>query len=92
MVGKLEMSRFCIGECPSNSPFLKNSGAEAPKGPRPIVFTEWRDTRTFSILKSTHCTLSILLIIKLKVNMLLFFKYNYFFKKKNSYKCVLWFI
>ena len=26
-----------IGECPSNSPFLKNNGAEAPKGPRPIV-------------------------------------------------------
>jgi hypothetical protein len=48
---------FCIGECPSNSPFLKDNGAEAPKGPRPIVFKEWRDTRTFSNLKSTHCTL-----------------------------------
>jgi hypothetical protein len=23
---------------------------------RPIVFKEWRDTRTFSNLKSTHCT------------------------------------
>jgi hypothetical protein len=45
------------GECPSNSPFLKNNGDEAPKGPRPIVFKEWRDTRTFSNLKSTHCTL-----------------------------------
>ena len=31
--------------------------------PRPIVFKEWRDTRTFSNLKSTHCTLLILLII-----------------------------
>jgi hypothetical protein len=29
-----------IGECPSNSPFLKNNGAEAPKGPRPIGFKE----------------------------------------------------
>ena len=46
-----------IGECPSNSLFLKNNEAEAPKGPRPIVFKEWRDTRTFSNLKSTHCTL-----------------------------------
>jgi hypothetical protein len=55
----------CIGECPSNSPFLKNNGAEAPKGPRPIVFKEWRDTRTFSNLKSTHCSLLILLIINL---------------------------
>jgi hypothetical protein len=47
------------GECPSNSPFLKNNGAEAPKGLSPIVFKEWRDTRTFSNLKSTHCTLLI---------------------------------
>ena len=47
---------FRIGECPSNSPFLKNNGAE---GPSPIVFKEWRDTRTFSNLKSTHCTLLI---------------------------------
>jgi hypothetical protein len=54
-----------IGECPSNSPFLKNNGAEAPKGPRPIGFKKWRDTRTFSNLKSTHCTLIILLIINL---------------------------
>ena len=54
-----------IGECPSNSPFLKNNGAEAPKVPRPIGFKEWRDTRTFSNLKSTHCTLIILLIINL---------------------------
>jgi hypothetical protein len=30
---------------------------------RPIVFKEWRDTRTFSDLKSTHCTLLILSII-----------------------------
>ena len=52
-------SCFSIGECPSNSPFLKNNGAEAQKGPRPIVFKEWRDTRTFSNLKSTHCTLLI---------------------------------
>ena len=56
---------LCIGECPSNSPFLKNNGTEAPKGARPIVFKEWRDTRTFSNLKSTHCTLLILLIINL---------------------------
>ena len=54
-----------IGECPSNSPFHKNNGAEAPKGPRPIVFKEWRDTMTFSNLKSTHCTILILLIINL---------------------------
>jgi hypothetical protein len=53
-----------IGECQSNSPFFKNNGAEAPKGPRPIVFKEWRDTRTFSNLKSTHCTL---LIVKVCV-------------------------
>ena len=45
-----------IGECPSNSPFPKNNGAEAPKGPRPIVLKEWRETRTFSNLKSTHCS------------------------------------
>jgi accessory gene regulator protein AgrB len=44
-----------------------HSGAEAPKGPRPIVFKEWRDTRTFSNLKSTHCTLLILLIINLVI-------------------------
>ena len=43
-----------IGECPSNSPFLKNN-----------VFKEWRDTRTFSNLKSTNCTLLILLIINI---------------------------
>jgi hypothetical protein len=36
--------------------------------PRPIVFKEWRDTRTFSNLKSTHCTLLILLIINLVAN------------------------
>jgi hypothetical protein len=39
-----------IGECPSNSPFLKNNGGEAPKGARLIVLKEWRDTRTFSNL------------------------------------------
>ena len=54
-----------IGECPSNSPFLKNNGAEAKKGPRPTVFKEWRDTRTFSNIKSTHCTSFIVLIINL---------------------------
>jgi hypothetical protein len=48
-----------IGECSSNSPFLKNNWA------RPIVFKEWRDTRTLSNLNSTHCTLLILLIIYL---------------------------
>jgi hypothetical protein len=45
---------FCIGECPSNSPFLKNNAAEALKGPRSIVYKEWRDTRTFTNLISTH--------------------------------------
>jgi hypothetical protein len=40
-------------------------GADAPYGPRPIVFKEWRDTRPFSNLKSTHCTFLILLIINL---------------------------
>jgi hypothetical protein len=25
--------------------------------PRPIGFKEWRDMRTFSNLKSTHCTI-----------------------------------
>jgi hypothetical protein len=34
-------------------------------GARPIVFKEWRDTRTFTNLKSTHCTLLILLIINI---------------------------
>jgi hypothetical protein len=29
------------------------------------TYKEWRDTRTFSNLKSTHCTLLILLIINL---------------------------
>ena len=57
--------QLSIGECPSNSPFLKNNGAETPKRPRPVVFKEWRDTRTFSNLKSTHCTLLILLIINI---------------------------
>ena len=46
-----------IGECPSNSPFLKNNVGE------PIAFKEWRDTRTFSNIKTTHYTLLILLII-----------------------------
>ena len=54
-----------IGECPSNSQFPKNNGAKGPKGPRLIVFKEWRDTRTFSNLKYTHCTLLMLLIINL---------------------------
>jgi hypothetical protein len=58
-----KISSIVGGECPSNSPFFKNNGAEAPNGPRPIVFKEWRDMRTFSNLKSTHCTLLILLII-----------------------------
>ena len=64
MTSSSEFNELCIctGECPSKSPFLKNNGAEAP---RPIVFKEWRDTRTFSNLKSTHCTLIILLIINL---------------------------
>ena len=57
---------LCMGDCPSNSPFLKNNGAQAPKWQRSIVFKEQRDTRTFSNLKSTHCTLLILLIINLE--------------------------
>ena len=61
---------LCIGECPSNSPFLKNNGAEAPKGQRPIVFKEWRDMRTFSNLKSTHCALLVLLIINIVLLMI----------------------
>jgi hypothetical protein len=61
------MSCKCIGECPSNSPFLKTNGAEAPRGPMPIVFKEWRDTRTFSNLKSTHCTLLIINLVTKKV-------------------------
>ena len=61
----VDVWRICIGESPSNSPFLKDNGAEVPKWPTPIVFKEWRDTRTFSNLKSTHCTLLILLIINL---------------------------
>jgi hypothetical protein len=43
----LPVGFLSIGECPSNSPFLKNNGAEAPKGPRPIVFKEWRDTKKY---------------------------------------------
>jgi hypothetical protein len=35
--------------------------------PRPIVFKEWRDTRTFSNLKSTHCTL-LIWSLKLDIN------------------------
>ena len=54
-----------IGECTSNSPFLKNNGADATNGPRPIAFKEWRDTRTFSNIQSTHCTSLIVLIINL---------------------------
>jgi hypothetical protein len=41
--------QLSIGECSSNSPFLKNNGAEAPKAPKPIVFKEWRDTRTCDV-------------------------------------------
>jgi hypothetical protein len=33
---------------------LKIMEQRPPKGARPIVFKEWRDTRTFSNLKSTH--------------------------------------
>ena len=62
---RIPIPYLSIGECPSNSPFLKDNGADAPKGPSPIVFKEWRDTSTFSNLKSTHCTLLIFLIINL---------------------------
>jgi hypothetical protein len=48
------MKTFCIGECPSNSVTM---------GLGSIIFKEWRDRRTFSNLKSTHCTLLILSII-----------------------------
>ena len=44
----------CIGECPSIAPFLKNNGPRPRKGPRPIVFKEWNDTRTFAYVKSTQ--------------------------------------
>jgi hypothetical protein len=44
------MGGFYVGECPHISPFLKNNGHPALLGPR---------------LKSTHCTLLILLIINL---------------------------
>ena len=30
-----EIDTLRIGKCPSNSPFLKNNGAETPKEPRP---------------------------------------------------------
>ena len=36
---------------PSICPFLKNNGDEAAKGPSPIIFQEWTDTRTFFNLK-----------------------------------------
>jgi len=44
--------------------------------PRPIVFKEWRDTKTFSNLKSTHCTLLIVLIINLVTKKSLCIKYK----------------
>jgi hypothetical protein len=68
-------STLRIGECPSNSLFLKNNGTEAPKVPRPIVLKEWRDTRTFSNLKFTHCSL----LIKLIINLVTKKKYVYTF-------------
>ena len=40
-----------IRESPRNCPFMKINGNEAPKGPSPINFQEWTDTRTFSDLK-----------------------------------------
>ena len=73
---------LCIGECPSNSPFLKNNGAEAPEWQRPIVFKEWRDTRTFSNLKSIHCTLLIVLIINLVTKKVCV----YYLKYKENFK------
>ena len=39
-----------LKESPSNSPFMKINGNEAPS---PIHFQEWTDTRTFSDLKYT---------------------------------------
>jgi hypothetical protein len=44
---------------------LAPSAVDRQFEPRSIVFKEWGDTRTFSNLKSTHCTLLILLIINL---------------------------
>jgi hypothetical protein len=35
-------TQLSIGECPSNSPFLKNNGAEASKAKLSIIFKEWR--------------------------------------------------
>ena len=51
----------------------------------PIVFKEWRDTRTFSNLKSTHCTLLILLIINLVTK-----KSLCIVSKMQSIVCPLW--
>ena len=42
-----------IRESPRNCPFMKINGNEAPKGPSPINFQEWTDTRSFSDLKYT---------------------------------------
>ena len=38
VVYKANIWQISIGECPSNSPFLKNKGAETPKGLRPIDY------------------------------------------------------
>ena len=53
MLSVITFADLClrIGESPSISPILKNNGDEAPKGPSPITFQEWTDTRTFSDLK-----------------------------------------
>ena len=38
------------------------NGDEAPKGPNPIMFQEWTDTRTFSDLKYTSTNIECILI------------------------------
>jgi hypothetical protein len=47
-----------LGTFGASAPLFLRNG-ELLEVPRPIIFKEWRDTRTFSNLKSTHCTLLI---------------------------------
>ena len=50
-VKRLVIQNVRIGECPSDSPFLRNNVAEAPKVSRLIVFKDWRDTEDILQLK-----------------------------------------
>jgi hypothetical protein len=45
-----ETDTLRIGECPSNSPFLKNNGAETPKEPRPFLWVFF----VYCIFRSGH--------------------------------------